>query len=170
MPIVSSEIAKVFNRPGGDLKVHERHIDHLGGIWEYRYLCDATFDKDAALAENAARIEADIPQREAEAQVERSKKGVTLTAEYQTQAELDRRTIVQLMQVSDSLTFGRSLQWFRDFEVRAGANANARANYLGVSSQEYSEVADRFNQITGVINSLEADQGRVWIEPPAGWE
>ena len=68
------------------------------------------------------------------------------------------------MQLVDSLEFASTLQWFRDFEIRGGANTNARANYLGVSSQEYGLVADRYNQITGVKSGLESDAARVWDE------
>jgi len=76
------------------------------------------------------------------------------------------------MQIQDSLEFSQTLQWFRDFEVRAGANTNARAAYLGVARADYDLVATRYNQITGVATGLANDAARVWgifDDSGSGW-
>lgn len=169
MPIVSSQIIKRINKTDGSIGIYEEHTDHTERIHSYRYYPLETDDHDALLLANAARIESRLPDKEVVEEVERAKKGKQQSAQHQTQAELDKRAIVELMQIEDSLEFSTTLQWFRDFEVRAGANANARATYLGVPKPEYDLVAARYNQIQGLVDGLKADAARAWRSHTVDW-
>ncbi len=162
MPIVSSQITGQINKPGGRRKLLMQATDHTGKIWERRPNAPADNDDDATLAAWVVELGADLPNLEAQAEAYRAKNGRQQDAQHQPQADLDRKTINELMQIENSLEFAGSLQWFRDFETRAGANTNARANYLGVPKVEYDLVATRYNQITGVKDTLEADAARIW--------
>jgi len=136
--------------------------DQTGKIWERRPNVPADNDDAATLAVWVVDLEANLPNLEAKEEAQRAKSGQQQDAQHQTQADLDRKTINELMQIEDSLEFSSTLQWFRDFEVRAGSNTNARATYLGVPKAEYDLVADRYNQITGIKSGLEADDARTW--------
>jgi len=137
--------------------------DQTGKIWERRPNVPADNDDAATLAAWVVDLDADLPNLEAQAASQSARNNATVTpAEHQTPAELDKATISLLMQIVDSLEFSQTLPWFREFEPRGGANTNARASYLGVTSQQYGLVADRYNQITGVTSGLEADAARVW--------
>jgi len=136
--------------------------DQTGKIWEHRPNVPEANDDAATLAAWVVDLDADLPNLEAQAESQRAQNSLGLTAEHQTQAELDKATISLLMQIQDSLEFSQTLQWFRDFEVRAGANTNARAAYLGVARADYGLVATRYNQITGIATGLANDAARVW--------
>lgn len=163
MAIVSSRILTTVNKPNGR-KIMMQATDHVGAIYERRPNVPADNDDAATLAAWVVELDLTLPDLEAEAEVLRAQSGQQQDAQHQTQAELDRKTINLMMQIEDSLEFSRTLQWFRDFEVRGGTNNNARAGYLGMTTGDYSEVADRYNQITGVKSGLEADANRVWDE------
>jgi len=168
MPIVTSQIVSQINKPNGRRKLLMQATDQTGKIWEHRPNVPAGNDDAATLAAWVVDLDADLANLEAQAESSRALDSVGLPAEHQTQAELDKATISLLMQIEDSLEFSQTLPWFRAFEQRGGANTNARANYLGVTSQEYGLVADRYNQITGVKSGLEADALRVWTKG-VGW-
>lgn len=162
MPIVSSQIIKIIPRAKGAQSVFMRHIDQVGRAWDQMPTIDIGVDVNQELASFAVKLSNDLPNREAQEEAGRARNGISQPAQHQTQPELDKSTISLLMQIEDSLEFSQSLQWFRDFEVRAGANNNARASYLGVSNAEYGLVSTRYNQITGLVDGLEADAARVW--------
>jgi len=162
MPIVSSQIVGQINKPQGRRKLLMQATDQTGKIWECRPNVPEANDDAATLAAWVVDLDLALPDYEAQAEAGRAKNGQQQDAQHQTQADLDRKTINELMQIEDSLDFSASLQWFRDFEIRAGANTNARVNYLGVPKSEYDLVAARYNQITGVKSGLEADAARVW--------
>lgn len=138
--------------------------DQTGKIWERRPNVPPENDDAATLAAWVVELDAALPDYEAQEEAGRAGRGQQQAAQHQTQAELDKATLNLLMQIVDSLEFSNTLQWFRDFEVRGGASANARATYLGVLKAEYDLVAARYNQITGVKSGLEADAARVWEE------
>ena len=164
MPILSSQITGQINKPEGRRKLLMQATDQTGKIWERRPNVPADNDDAATLAAWVVELDADLPSFEAQSESQRAQNGVGLPAEHQTQAELDKSTISLLMQIEDSLEFSNTLPWFREFEIRAGANNNARASYLGVSNTDYGLVADRYNQITGVKSGLDDDAARSWRE------
>jgi len=171
MPIVSSEIKKVVNKHNGNRAIYEQHIDHIGNAHAHRYQTDAVFDIDAALITNAVWVESTLPTKEIadDAGVYKTG-GAEHTPDHQLQADYDRVMLRELMMEEDAQAFGNTLPFFRAFEVRAGSNANARANYLGVPKSEYDLVALRYNQITGLISGMDADRGRVWeLASFEGW-
>ena len=163
MPIVSSAIRKAIPRNNGSKTVFMDFTDHLGKVWTESPTINAAGDENAQLAVFAARIEASLPDKEASAEQQNARASSVVTpAEYQSPAELDSKTLSLLMKIDDALEFSKTLPWFRAFEIRAGANTTARANYLGVARATYVLVETRYNQITGIASGLEADAGRVW--------
>ena len=168
MPIVTSQIVGQINKPNGRRKLLMQATDQTGKIWEHRPNVPAGNDDAATLAAWVVDLDADLANLEAQAESNRALDSEGSPAEHQTQAELDKATISLLMQIEDSLEFSRTLPWFREFEIRGGNNAGGRANYLGVTSQQYGLVAARYNQITGVKSGLEADALRVWTQG-VGW-
>lgn len=170
MAIVSSEILKTHDRGGGRIFVIEKHIDDQGQLWDVRYNTHVSVDINANLAANAVRLEAEAADREAEAGAQMARKNLDRTPVYQTQAEFDRRVLSTLMRNPNPEAVANALPWFRRFEIRAGANANARATYLGVPRSEYDLVASRFNALQGLADGLANDQASVWNNVPEGWE
>ena len=165
MPIVSSQITGQINKPEGRRKLLMQATDQVGVIRSHRPIVLGGNDDAATLAAWVVELDAALPDLEANAEVERAKRGDGVySPDHQTEAEFDRKTLAGLMQIIDSLEFVSTLQWFRDFEVRGGPNRNARVNYLGVPTAEYVEVETRYNQITGLEAGLEADATRVWGE------
>jgi len=173
MPIVSSEIKKVVNKNGGRRSIYEQHIDHLGVAHPHNYLTlpVGEFDEVAALATNAVWIESELPINEVRTDAARYKDtGTERTPEHQLQADYDRQVLRELMQEEDALAFANTLPFFRAIEIRGGANAAQRANYLGVPKTEYDLVATRYNQITGLVSGLNDDAARVWeLQSFPGW-
>lgn len=162
MPIVSSRIKGTIQKPLGRRALLLEVTDQVGEIYLRKLNVPEDNDDALSLSEWSAETEIELPNYEARASARSAKSGELITPVHQTQPELDKSTISLLMQIEDSLEFSQSLQWFRDFEVRAGANNNARASYLGVSNADYGLVATRYNQITGLVDGLEADAARVW--------
>ena len=164
MPVVTSEITGQIDKANGR-KLLMRAVDQTGKVWERRPNVPDANDDAATLAAWVVGLDADLPNLEAQAESQSARNKATVTpAAHQTVPELDKATISLLMQIDDSIEFSNTLPWFRTFEIRGGANNNARATYLGVTSGDYTLVADRFNQITGVKSGLDADALRVWGE------
>ena len=157
MPIVSSQITGRNNKA-----VFMEAIDHIGETWKRRTEVPIGNDDNQTLTDWVVFLDGELANHETDAEAYRAKNNESNPAQYQTQPDLDRKTLAELMQIADALEFSTSLQWFRDFEVRAGANTNARAAYLGVPKAEYDLVATRYNQITGLVSGLNADAARVW--------
>ena len=163
MPVVSSEITGQIDKANGR-KLLMRAVDQTGKVWERRPNVPDANDDAATLAAWVVELDADLPNLEAQTESQRARNSLGLPAEHQTQAELDKATISLLMQIDDSLDFANTLLWFREFEVRAGANNNARASYLGVSNVNYGLVTDRYNQIEGIKAGLDGDEAKSWDE------
>jgi len=171
MPIVSSQILNKINKdkdPSGRKVLLVLATDQTGFIWDGQIPAPPNADHNQLLADWVADLTLILPDNEAEQEEQRARNDESNSAQHQTQAELDRKVLSRLMQIIESLEFSTTLQWFRDFEVRAGSNANARATYLGVPKPEYDLVATRYNQITGVKSGLEADRLKVW-NGSEGW-
>jgi len=138
--------------------------DQTGKVHESRPNVPADNDDVATLAAWVVQKDAQLPSDEVREEASRARNNKTEPAQHQPQADLYRGTLAELMQIEDALEFSESLLWFRAFEIEAGANTNARANYLGVPRAEYVLVESRFNQIQGVVTVLEADAERVWSD------
>lgn len=145
-------------------------VDQAGRVWSRRPIVDAANNDTATLAAFVADLDANLASIEVKEETSRALKNESRPTEHQTQSTLDRRVLAELMGIEDALIFSDSLPWFRAFEIRAGANTNARASYLGVPRSEYAEVETRYNQITGITSLLNDDVGRVWETAPRGWE
>ena len=51
-------------------------------------------------------------------------------------------------------------------EIRGGANAGQRASYLGVSTENYGLMEDRFNDDEGAAFFIEDSKSQIWKEVP----
>jgi len=96
--------------------------------------------------------------------------GADILAEYQDQPDYDRRALGKAMVGPGIEEFHAVLPLFKSMEGRGGANANQRANYLGVTTISYRDMANRFGDDEGVAFFIEDHKNQVWPEIPAGWE
>ena len=83
-------------------------------------------------------------------------------AQYQDQNDYDRRALGLLMVESDVDSFYAGLPLFKGMETRGGANANQRRVYLGVSSENYTSMANRFNDVEGIAFFLDDHKNQIW--------
>jgi leucyl aminopeptidase (aminopeptidase T) len=67
--IVSSAILDDAQQIDGRRWIAERHTDHLGLVYEFRYLCAAVTDAAALMAARVASINADLTAREIAANI-----------------------------------------------------------------------------------------------------
>lgn len=91
-------------------------------------------------------------------------------AEYQSQSDFDRRVLGRLMTYLDAHIFYAGLPFFQAVELRGGANAGQRAAYLGVTTEEYTLVDNRFGDVQGISFFLDDDKNNVWDNIPQDWE
>ena len=82
---------------------------------------------------------------------------------YQTQAEFDKALLFQMMYVENVHTFHASLPFFKAMELRSGANAGQRATTLGVTTQEYTDIANRYGDDEGVAFFLDNIKDQIWV-------
>ena len=64
MAIVSSTIIEDARQRDGRRHVCERHVDHLGGVRDVRYMAESGADATAILPTRAAQIEAELAAEE----------------------------------------------------------------------------------------------------------
>ena len=93
-----------------------------------------------------------------------------VAAEYQTQADYDRRALGRAMLLTDVDEFYAVLPLFLAMESRGGANANARAAYLGIDRPTYDLIADRFGDVQGIASFLNNAKAQIWDELPGEFE
>ena len=165
--LVSSVISE--NAPNGPerRRVTELHTDVVGKEYTERYSSPTVWDFDLELANHAISLEASIPVSEAQkAAGIADSQSVDVAPTYQTQAEYDRRTLGFLMTETDSKVFLDALYFWQAVEARGGANANARAAYLGVSRANYDLVANRFGDVQGSATFINDSKGQIWTDIP----
>ena len=154
------------------VSVYYTFTDHLGVQTAIRSLVENAFDTEAA----ALSMYALLDEQDESAEIMRSFavaeewKNPDRVADYQPQADFDRRLLARLMTVTDAQVFYAGLPFFQAMEARGGANANQRASYLGVIRADYDLMANRFNDVQGVAFFLDDDKGAVWTDIPEGWE
>ena len=169
MPIVNSEVWKVLQKQPGRIKVMERHTDHTGKVWDYRYNAPADVDQAATLITNAANLEATFrPNEHIRAAQKLKSSGITDTPVYSTQAEFDRGVLFELMTEADPRLFLGGLPFYQEVSARGGANANARAAYLGVTRAVWDQIAKRFSDVQGAAFFINVDKGQIWLSTDEG--
>ena len=89
--------------------------------------------------------------------------------DHQTQAEFDRRVLGQMMLVDDAHAVLAAYPMFQAVELRGGANANQRADYLGMDVATYNLIDDRFSNVNGVAWFLTDEKNQLWDELPEGY-
>jgi len=147
-------------------------IDHLGVQTVIRSLVENAFDTEAAALSMYPLLE----EQDASAEIMRAFavaeewKNPDRAADYQPQADFDRRLLARLMTVVDVQVFYAGLPFFQAMEGRGGANANQRASYLGVIRDEYDLMSNRFGDVQGVAFFLDDDKNAVWHDIPEDWE
>jgi len=171
MTITSSEIVKIINKPNNLRGVYEQHTDQYARIHSYRYYTTEDVTEDAAkLAAHALKVDANLAPIESDSQtVELQAGGEEALPEYQTQADIDRRTLGRLMLEDDPRVFLNGLEYFIAVELRGGSNANARATYLGIPRAEYDLISKRFGDVQGAAFFINDDKGQIWEELPPGY-
>ena len=96
--------------------------------------------------------------------------GADIVAEYQSQADYDRRALGKAMIGTDIDEFHQVLPLYLAMTARGGNNAGQRAAYLGVPTAQYNSMAVRFNDDQGAASFIDDAKGQVWDEIPADWE
>ena len=146
--------------------------DHVGKTVAIQKLVPNNFDTNADALFMYPYIEAQQASMEVASAASIASVGMNpdRVAVYQDQADFDRRVLGVVMTVANAQLFLGSLPFYQALEVRGGANAAARAAYLGVPQTEFQLVETRFNQIMGTKVVLDADQDRVWDGLLEGWE
>lgn len=161
MPIDRANSSYIATPNGNRMQVLETHPLLGGGEPEHqRYTCPLIWDFDAELAAHADSIDKNLIKREAS-------QGTDIVPVHQTQAEYDRRALGFLMTETDAHKFLAALPFWQAVESRGGANANARAAYLGVSRANYDLVNKRFGDVQGAASFLNNSKGQIWSDIPA---
>ena len=170
MAITSSETVLNELQPNGTRKVLFSYTFDTGWVTTYGplFVAGAT-DVDALRLSLIPQIEHDAAIREIDTQftIAENFQNPDKTAEYQQQADFDRRLLARMMQTPDVHVFYAGYPFFQAVESRGGANANQRATYLGVTSGEYGLVEDRYNNVNGVAWFLTDEKNQVWEEIPS---
>jgi len=96
--------------------------------------------------------------------------GKDIVSQYQDQNDYDRISLGRLMTETDVDAFYAGLPLFKAMETRGGANANQRRAYLGVSSENYTAMANRFNDVEGIAFFLDDHKDQIWEEIPPEFE
>jgi len=94
----------------------------------------------------------------------------TISPIWNTQQEFDIRVVGRMMMVRDSQAFLASLSHFQGIESRGGANANQRAEYLGVVRQVYDLIANRYGDVQGAAFFLTDEKAQIWTNLPVEFE
>jgi len=100
MSIDLSTIVYQFQKSSGRLQIHEHHTDHLGIIHENWYECDANYDINQALIDNANAIQQRLVSDEKEnvkALVESGVDHAQITVNHLTSLQKAKQIIKALM-------------------------------------------------------------------------
>ena len=170
MAITSSETVLNELQSDGTRKVRFKYTFDTGLVlyWGPTFVPGAT-DVTALRTSLISQMEADAAETEIQEQVTVAEglENPDKTAQYQTQADFDRRLLAHMMLVENAHHFYASYPFFQAVETRGGANANQRATYLGVTSVEYGQVEDRYNNVSGVSWFLTDEKNQIWTEYPS---
>lgn len=162
MSIISHEL--VYSEPNGTrLDVRYRFIDHLGVEIFVNKLVAVGFDTEADMLALIPSIEKDQAEQEVTVSVSNTEIGISpdIVPDYQLQADFDRRALGQFMTLNVEW-FNQSYPLFLAMELRGGANAGQRADYLGISLATYSDIESRYNDLAGVQFFLEDTKQQQW--------
>ena len=167
MSIVSNQLVTSV-QDGEYLDVRYEFIDHLGiSIFKNKRV-PIGFDTDADMFEMIPGIE----ERQAEVEIIKAlanaEWGISpdIIADYQSQADYDRRALGQFMTLSDVHHFNEGRVLFLAMESRGGANAGQRAAYLGITSATYSEIDNRFSDLAGAQTFILDNKLQRWDDIP----
>ena len=146
--------------------------DHTSGTTTIKKLVSNTLDTEADALSMYSLIESQLADAEITEQVSAAERweNPDKVAEHQSQADFDRRLLGRLMTFLDAHVVLAGLPFFQAMELRAGANAGQRATYLGVTTDDYTLVDNRFGDVQGIQFFLDDDKSQVWNIPLEGWE
>jgi len=165
--ITSHEI--VYAVPNGTrIEVRYRFIDDGGSDYVMdRRVLQGT-DLDAYAVSIYTAIDDTLARREVSQSMAlvRNEQPPTDTAEFQPQADYDRRVLGRCMTLDDASQFFAAYPFFQAVELRGGANDAARAAYLGVPTSEWQAIATRFNNVNGVSWFLTDEKEQTWDKLP----
>jgi hypothetical protein len=167
MSIVSHEL--VYSSPNGTrLDVQYKFVDHLGNEILVNSLVPAGTDLTDDRIARIAGIEANQATDEVSSAVHHAQFGISpdIVPDYQTQADYDRRALGQFMTLADVNHFNEGRVLFLAMEARGGANANARAGYLGITRGTYNEIDARFSDLAGSQTFINDNKNQRWEDIP----
>ena len=151
MPITSSQILRVINKPDG-ISVYEQHTDHLGKIHSNRYSTFVGDDLDLNLATNAPKVEQGFIDAELDrvaSDIISGSDPASLTYDYLTY-EQSVRSMMKIFLTSPAIDIMHMLPWVQSFST-------PDLNGLGFTAAERGQITAREGTINGVKALLETD-------------
>lgn len=157
---------------GANRIVQVDYYIHTGEILRKRLNMLATDDPMTEAIANDQNVLDEMVEREVGDAVANIVNGASLdiVSEHQLQADYDRRVLGRLMTETNSHIFGEAYTFFQAVESRGGANANQRASYLGITTDDYGMIDDRFSNVNGVNWFLTDEKNQVWDTLPEAFE
>jgi hypothetical protein len=145
-----------------------KYTDHLANEIYHEYRVPQGTDMDAYATAQIPSIEARQAEEEVTNAIGIANEGTSpdIVAEYQAQNDYDRRALGQAMVVEDIYHFNNTRPLYLAMEIRGGANANARAAYLGITRDTYDLISSRYNELAGIQGILNDSKGRIWEDIP----
>jgi len=151
----------------GQRSISVDYILHTGEIIRKKLKLDVVDDANTVVIANDNLAITTAGFNEVNYAVKQSTMGeITKMAIHQDQADFDRRVLGRMMIDENAHNLGNAYSFFQAVESRGGANANARATYLGISTDEYNEIDDRFSNVNGVTWFLNDEKDMVWDSLP----
>jgi len=148
MPIVSSSILRVINKPNG-IAVYEQHTDHTGKIHDYRYRTTSDADKDANLAQHAITVFDGFLSNEAERVTQDIKSGnYDSRSDYLDRIENIRAVVKGAMSLpaEKALVIAAIGDTVTDAELEQAFDVDTRI-----------KIRDRITSVLSLQSQLEAD-------------
>jgi hypothetical protein len=171
MPIVSHTLLQSSNSGNRDYVVYQ-FTDNETETHNIEKYVPVGFDTDADMLSMYAELDILLADKEIndalyQAEILNNPDKVAI---HQSQADFDRRVLGRLMQEENAHIVLAALPFFQAMELRGGANAGQRAAYLGVTTEDYNLVDNRFGDVQGVSFFLNDEKDQVWTDIHEGWE
>jgi len=169
MAITSYQVISEF--PNGDkLSVTYEFTHHTGRIDTVNRTVPAGTDHDAVMQSMIPGLEQQAADQEIGEAMEKANReeNPDKVAEYQPQADFDRRVLGRCTMLRDVHQFYATLPMWTAMEGRGGSNANQRASYLGITRELYDPMDDRYGEVQGIAFFLDNDS--TWPELPEEFE
>lgn len=176
MSVISS-ITIADNHVQTDGRRYVRHVftDHLNNeLSPSELLVDGAWTETEYAIDRVARIpkvENSLAELEIKAALRKAAQDINPDAvpDHQAQNVFDRRVLYRAMLVKDAHMFYSMHQMFQAIESRGGANGGQRAAYLEITADEYTLIATRFGNVSGVSWFLTDEKNQIWSDLPENY-